>query len=306
MSNSSDSSGTPPEQPAGPPPGCPYHVGSPNVYGESDLTYNDYLKIPELLKLQVPQSEPAHHDELLFIIIHQAYELWFKLILHEMENSIRYMQSKSVLRARHFMKRSVEIMKLLVGQIHILETMTPAEFLQFRDRLMPASGFQSIQYREIEFLAGLKDETYLKHFKNRPDFLEILKKRMTETDLKSAYYHLLWELRGELGATMPKDAAELERAPEISEENKRAIMTAILPIYQQQEKHHALYLLSEALVDFDQYFSLWREHHVRVVERIIGFKQGTGGSTGVGYLRSTTIKKMFPYLWEVRTYLEKN
>lgn len=329
-----------------PPVGCPYHMntgggretgaagekpGNPNVYGQSDLTYNDYLKVSELLNLQVPQSEPAHHDELLFIVIHQAYELWFKLILHEMQNAIRYMREKNVLRAHHFMKRICEIMKLLVQQIHILETMTPAEFLQFRDRLMPASGFQSIQYREIEFLAGLKDESYLVHFKNRPEFLAILKNRMTEPDLKSAYYELLHNLGEQLGdrrgsidvqgasrgsgmsRKMPKDAAQLEyrikfdskMSPSELETAKMSIMNAILPIYQHQERHLALYLLSESLVEFDEYFSLWREHHVRVVERVIGFKQGTGGSSGVGYLRSTTAKKIFPLLWEVRTYLEK-
>ena len=233
------------------------------------------------------------------------------------------------------MKRICEIMKLLVQQIHILETMTPAEFLQFRDRLMPASGFQSIQYREIEFLAGLKDESYLVHFKNRPDFLAILKDRMKQPDLKSAYYELLHSLgeqlgdrrsatdrRGSLdrrgsidshGTVMPQDASALEYRIKFDskmdakerETAKSSIMRAILPIYQHQERHLALYLLSESLVEFDEYFSLWREHHVRVVERVIGFKQGTGGSSGVGYLKSTTSKKIFPLLWEVRTYLRK-
>lgn len=279
------------------------------MHGESDLTYNDYLKIPELLKLQMPQSDPAHHDELLFIIIHQVYELWFKLILHEMENAIRFMNERKVLRAHHFMKRVNEIMKLLVQQIHVLETMTPAEFLEFRDRLMPASGFQSIQFREVEFLAGLKDESYFGHFKNRPEFLEILKRRASQPDLRSAYYDLLHGLGSQLGdrrgmikgPAMPVDASKLEARGE-----KEAIIQAILPIYQDQENHLSLYLLSESLVDFDQYFGLWREHHVRVVERIIGFKRGTGGSSGAEYLISTTKKKLFPLLWEVRTYLEKS
>ena len=287
------------------------HGGGPVQVGSSDLTYNDYLKIPELLSLQQPQSEPAHHDELLFIIIHQAYELWFKLILHEMENAIRYMGEKKILRAHHFMKRITEIMRLLVQQIHILETMSPAEFLEFRDRLMPASGFQSVQFREIEFLAGLKDERYFAHFKNRPDFVEILRKRMGEHDLKSAYYELLHELGSQLGdrrstmkgPAMPKNAAELELKG--SPEDRNTILRAILPIYQDQENHLPLYLLSESLVEFDEFFALWREHHVRVVERVIGFKHGTGGSSGAEYLRSTTVKKAFPLLWEVRTYLEK-
>jgi len=293
--------------------GCPMNSGgdSPAVWGNSDLTYNDYLKVNELLSLQQPQSEPAHHDELLFIIIHQAYELWFKLILHEMENAIRYMGEKKILRAHHFMKRITEIMRLLVQQIHILETMSPAEFLEFRDRLMPASGFQSVQFREIEFLAGLKDKSYFAHFKNRPDFLETLKNRMAGPDLKSAYYGLLHELGSQLGdrrgiikgPSMPKNAAALEENG--TPEDRKAIIQAILPIYQDQENHLPLYLLSESLVEFDEFFALWREHHVRAVERVIGFKRGTGGSSGAEYLRSTTSKKAFPLLWEVRTYLEK-
>lgn len=294
------------------PPGCPMHVGQgegiPSVYGKSDLTYNDYLKIPELLGLQQPQSNPAHHDEMLFILIHQSYELWFKLILHEMENAIRFMNQKNVLRAHHFMNRVNEVMKVLVQQIHVLETMTPMEFLEFRDHLMPASGFQSIQYREIEFLAGAKDPSYYTHFKNRPDYLKILHQRAEGQDLRSAYYGLLHELGTQLGdrrgttkgPAMPENAVELEARGE-----KLPIIQAILPIYQDQENHLALYLLSEALVSFDQSMSLWREHHVRVVERIIGFKRGTGGSSGAEYLESTTRKKLFPLLWEVRTHLEK-
>lgn len=271
----------------------------PNVYGRTDLTYNDYLKVPELLSLQVPQSEPAHHDELLFIVIHQAYELWFKLILHEMENAIEFMTAGQVLRAHHFVHRIVEIMRLLVQQIHLLETMTPVEFLEFRDRLMPASGFQSAQFREIEFISGLKNEDYLHFFKHRPDYLALLEKRLKAPDMRSAYYALL----GKLGFPMPDQAAELERKG--NEEVQKKIIDAIKPIYQKPSDHLPLYLLSEALVSFDEYFALWREHHVKVVERIIGFKRGTGGSSGVGYLKTTTEKKCFPLLWEVRTHLER-
>ena len=272
---------------------------APNSYGQSDLTYNDYLKVPELLSLQVPLSKPAHHDELLFIIIHQAYELWFKLILHEIQTAIQHMEKKEVLRAHHFIKRTVEIMKLLVSQIHILETMTPVEFLEFRDRLMPASGFQSLQFREIEFRVGLKDERYLQFFKNRPEMIKALKRRMKEADLRSAYYDLLRAL----GFKMPEKASELELKGDTKA--KERIVKAILPIYQNPSNHLPLYLLSESLVDFDQYLSLWREHHVRTVERIIGFKKGTGGSSGAEYLRTTSSKKCFPSLWEVRTHLER-
>lgn len=271
----------------------------PRPYGRSDLTYNDYLKVQDLLTLQVHQSEPAHHDELLFIIIHQTYELWFKLILHELEKTVVQMQKEEVLLAHHFLKRVVEIMKLMVNQIHILETMTPKDFLEFRDRLNPASGFQSMQFREIEFLTGLKDERYLVFFKERPEVVAALKKRIAEPDLRSAFYDMLRRL----GFKVPNNAADLEsRGDQLA---RAAIIQAILPIYQNPGEHLALGLLAESLVDFDEYLQLWREHHVRVVERIIGMKRGTGGSSGVEYLRGTTSKKSFPLLWEVRTYLEK-
>lgn len=279
------------------PSGCPMHA-NPSVYGRGDLTYNDYLKVDHLLGLQNPQSSPAHHDEMLFIVIHQAYELWFKLILHEMENSISYMESGQVLRAHHFMNRINQIMKLLVQQIHILETMTPAEFLQFRDQLNPASGFQSTQFREIEFVAGLKDERYFQHFKHRPEYIARLEQRLHGKDLRSVFYALL---RKE-GFNVPENASEQEFSGDESIEG--AVIQAIKPIYQDPGKHSALYMLSESLVEFDEYLALWREHHVRVVERVIGHKRGTGGSSGVDYLRSTTVKKCFPRLWEVRTHLE--
>ncbi len=272
----------------------------PKQPASSDLTYNDYLKVPELLGLQQPQTDPPHHDEMLFIIIHQAYELWFKLILHELEHAARYMGEKKVLRAQHFVNRSVQIMKLLVQQIHLLETMTPVEFLSFRDRLNPASGFQSAQFREVEFFAGLKEERYLMFFKNRPDLIAILERRLKGDDLRAVYYKMLQGL----GFPVPDGASELERKDDQAAKEK--IIRAILPIYQNPSEHLELYLLSESMVEFDQYLALWREHHVRVVERVIGFKKGTGGSSGVEYLRSTTSKKAFPCLWDVRTYLVKN
>ena len=283
-----------------PPPGCPMHTAAPTGLEKNDLTYNDYLKITDMLSLQVPQSDPAHHDEMLFIVIHQAYELWFKLVLHEMATVMEYMDRGDPLSAHHFMKRIVEILRLMVQQIHVLETMSPIDFLEFRDRLMPASGFQSTQFREIEFLAGLKDEQYLKYFEHRPEFVEILKKRLAGRDLLTCYY----EMMQKLGYKLPLRAAKLERAGKPRDLDR--IMDAIRPIYQKPSKHLPAFLVTEALVDFDQSLGLWREHHVRVVERVIGFRRGTGGSSGVGYLKSTTSKKCFPLLWELRTRLEKN
>lgn len=276
--------------------GCPVHVVT-----NSDMTYDDYLKVPELLGMQHPLSTPPHHDELLFIVIHQAYELWFKLILHEMETAIACMQQKQVLRAHHFVSRIVRVMQLLVKQIHILETMTPVEFLEFRDSMKPASGFQSIQFREIEYLAGLKGpeaEKYLGFFRNRPDFLARLQRRLDQPDLKTTYYRLLIQL----GYKIPDAAIALE----ITDFDKamKQIIPGVLPIYQKPSEHLELYLLSESLVEMDEYFILWREHHMHVVERVIGAKVGTGGSQGVEYLRSTTTKKFFPALWDVRTHIK--
>jgi len=295
--------------------GCPMHAGGsglggygggsgpgnkdPSIYSANDLTYGSYLKVEELMALQMPQSNPAHHDELLFIVIHQAYELWFKLILHELDNAIRYMDEGRVLRAQHFMGRVTAIQKLLVQQIHILQTMIPSEFLHFRDLINPASGFQSLQFREIEFMAGLKDERYLTHFKNRPEMTAKLRERMAQPDLRDTFYKMLKKR----GMAMPENASELERKGD--EAVKKQILACLKEVYQHPEKNLPLYLLCESLVDFDQELALWREHHVHVVERVIGFKRGTGGSAGVDYLKSTTNKKCFPLLLEVRTHLEK-
>jgi tryptophan 2,3-dioxygenase len=282
--------------------GCPMHAQSPGGLVATDLTYNDYLKVGEMLSLQSPQSEPEHHDEMLFIIIHQTYELWFKLILHEMATVLGYLDQDDPLSAHHFLNRVVEILKLLVQQIHILQTMSPVDFLEFRDRLMPASGFQSTQFREIEFLAGLKDEVYLRYFEHRPEFVDLLKLRIRNRDLRTAYYDMMRRL----GYPMPAKAENAEKAGEIVDSKTGLkVIEALRPIYQKPSKHLPAYLLTEALVDFDQYLGLWREHHVRVVERVIGFRRGTGGSSGVAYLKSTTVKKCFPLLWELRTYLRK-
>jgi tryptophan 2,3-dioxygenase len=267
----------------------------PAVFRRSDLTYNTYLQVENLLGLQTCQSDPAHHDEMLFIVIHQAYELWFKLILLELENAMRYMAEGKVLRALHFLRRVVEIQKLLVNQIHILETMTPIEFLGFRDHINPASGFQSTQFRELEFFAGLKDESYFKHFEDERQ-LAALKRRLDEPDLWEGFQRLL-ALKG---FDMPEVVVR-GNTPAGPERDR--FMAALTGIYSDPEAHMDVYMLAEALVDFDTQLSLWRFHHVSVVERVIGHKKGTGGSSGAGYLRGTVEKKVFPLLWEVRSHL---
>ncbi len=273
---------------------------APRAIRSADLTYNDYLKVEELLSLQVPQSDPPHHDEMLFIIIHQAYELWFKLILHELERAIAFMNDVRPLRARHFVNRVVEIMRLLVQQIHIVETMQPIDFLYFRDHLMPASGFQSVQFREFEFAAGLKDPRYCTFFDNRPDLRARLEARLAADDLRTAWSRMMRAA----GLDVPlaaDDPAQRDR-PEVHD----AAVAGILPIFERPDDHMPLYLLNESLIALDEYLALWREHHVRVVARVIGWRPGTGGSSGVDYLKSTASKRAFPELWAVRTSLQRD
>lgn len=263
----------------------------------TDLTYNSYLKVPELLTLQVPLSEPPHHDELLFIVIHQTYELWFSLVLHEFEKALEHMEQGQVLRAHHFVRRVVAIQKVLLDQIHILETMSPIDFLSFRDRLNPASGFQSVQFREVEFMAGLKDPAMVKYFETQPAARARLEARLAGKDLRQAFYELLHRL----GLPMPP-MDQLDRADD-DPQMRVTILAALESVYAQPEDNLPLYLLCEALIELDEYLGLWRYHHCTVVERIIGRKKGTGGSEGVAYLMSTITKRCFPLLWEVRQLL---
>jgi tryptophan 2,3-dioxygenase len=256
----------------------------------SPLSYNQYLKVNELKQLQICQSSPAHHDEPLFIIIHQAYELWFKLILHEIDSVIEFLNQDNVFKATFFMRRIVAILKLLVQQIHILETMSPKDFLGFRYNLNPASGFQSSQFREIEIAGGARDEALLKHFEQDPVAYANLQARWQAPSLAECFYKLL----DRKGFKMPDSSGNEE-----SVQQER--ITQLLKIYEQPEKYPDLYDLAELFVDFDELIYLWRTHHVTVVERIIGFKRGTGGSEGVGYLQTTLRKRCFPELWQLRT-----
>lgn len=262
----------------------------PPEYGAGSLDYAEYLRVPELLRLQTPRSKPPHHDEMLFIIIHQAYELWFKLLIHEIETTIGYLQEGNLPRARHFSARIVEVLRLLVRQIHLLETMQPVEFLAFRDHLKPASGFQSVQFRELEFLVGLKEPKYLRFFDAAPEAQARLSRRLAGPDLGSAF---LDAVRRKGYRVPPADEAGfVGKAAE-----------ALRPIYEKPEADPTLYNVCERLLEIDETFHLWRQHHVGVVERIIGTKMGTGGSSGVSYLKTTTAKRAFPYLWEIRTRL---
>jgi tryptophan 2,3-dioxygenase len=262
-------------------------------YGDNPpLSYNKYLRVPDLINLQDCLSEPVHHDELLFITIHQAYELWFKQILHEIDAAISLTQEDRLPAATRAMVRIVEIEKLLVNQIHLLETMTPISFLGFRDELHPASGFQSMQFREIEFSSGLKDKTILNEFAEDRFAFDRLQERMLKPSLGEVFYQALERL-GFSDLTKDSD----QRGYELR-------TRAIVEILTHFEERYEEFQLAEVLMAHDEYFALWRSHHIKMVERMVGAKRGTGGSEGIGYLKTTLDKKFYPELWEARTYLD--
>ena len=255
-------------------------------YGKNPkLSYNTYLKVPELIELQETLSDPTSHDELLFIVIHQTYELWFKQILHEIDATINWLDEDRVFRANHSLKVVIEIEKILVSQIHILETMAPIGFLEFRDKLNPASGFQSMQFRELEFVSGAKDENLLEFFADDEFSTGHLRRRFDEPSLADVFWNLL-----------------KRRSFKVDTFDER--VTAIVKILEKTEKNPEIYILQDLLIEHDKNISLWRYHHVLMVERMLGSKRGTGGSEGVGYLKTTLSKRLFPELWEARTHLE--
>jgi tryptophan 2,3-dioxygenase len=266
--------------------------------GAKPLNYDEYLKVPQLISLQECQSEPAHHDEMLFIIIHQTYELWFRLMLHECDSAMAAMAADDVILAERQLGRVVEIQRILVPQIHILETMQPLDFLAFRDHLKPASGFQSAQFREFEFTCGLKDERVLAAFEDQPQALERLKNRLNSPALTNNFYQLL--ARRGFDVTVAPQRSQTQEWQEWQEKTSKEL----LKLYLAPAQNYDLYRLAERLVEIDEYTNLWRFHHLRMVERMIGSKIGTGGSEGVGYLQKTLNYKFFPELWHLRTYLE--
>ncbi|HSE31805.1 MAG TPA: tryptophan 2,3-dioxygenase family protein [Pyrinomonadaceae bacterium] len=268
-------------------------------YGDNaPLSYNKYLRVQDLINLQDCLSDPTHHDELLFITVHQAYELWFKQILHELDAAIVLLTEDRLPAAARAIERVVEIEKLLVTQIHILETMTPISFLGFRDQLNPASGFQSMQFREIEFISGLKDESILTEFRDDPFALSRLQKRMDSPSLSEAFFAAL----GRRGLIAPQVEANPGSGDQKSSYEARTL--AVLEILTHFEDRYEEFQVTEALLEHDEYFSLWRSHHIKMVERMVGAKRGTGGSEGIGYLKTTLDKKFFPELWEARTHLD--
>jgi tryptophan 2,3-dioxygenase len=249
------------------------------------LTYGSYLRLPQLLAQQVPQVDPPAHDELLFITVHQAYELWFKQLLHELEAVRDAMACVQMWRARQLLRRAHVIERLLVSQIDVLETMTPQDFLEFRSALAPASGFQSVQFRELEFLSGAKDSSFVARFRSLTDAERSrLARRLTEPSLWDAYLDLL-RLRG------------------LPARQDDQILASLVSVARDRDKHDDLWQLAEDLLTHDELSGLWRARHVQMVERQIGTKSGTGGSTGAPYLHSRVPLRYYPLLWELRDLL---
>jgi tryptophan 2,3-dioxygenase len=256
-------------------------------FGEqgAQLTYGSYLRLPQLLDSQHLESDPPAHDELLFITIHQVYELWFKQLLHEAAAARAAMSEGRLWWAQHLLQRVHVIERVLVHQIDILETMTPQDFLEFRQRLAPASGFQSVQFRELEFLSGAKDPAYVERFRGLTEAEQArLRSRLDEPTLWDAFL----------------DVLRLEGLPgETDEEVSGSLRT----VAHNREQYADVWAVSEALLQHDELAANWRARHVTMVERMIGSKSGTGGSSGSAYLRGRLSMRYYPLLWELRSEL---
>ncbi|KAA3605426.1 MAG: tryptophan 2,3-dioxygenase [Planctomycetota bacterium] len=259
-----------------------------------ELNYNSYLRVPELLGLQRVVSDPPHHDEMFFIVIHQSFELWFKEALHETDLLVQHLRSGSASKSLKVIKRINAIFQCLAQQIQLLHTLTPVEFAGFRDKLFPASGFQSVQFREVEFAYGLRDRFFLKFFEGNDFAMERLLKRLGEPSVYDEFLACLHRW----GIPVPEAvlARDVEKPYEIDPE----LVNVLRDVYLKPEDDFHLVLLFEALLDFDTLFSQWRATHVLMVSRTIGGQVGTGGSSGREFLESRLPYRFFPELWEVR------
>ena len=238
------------------------------------LSYSDYLKLDQLLQLQQPRSAPPEHDEMLFIVVHQVYELWFKLLLHEVDRCSEELSANDLFGAIVRFKRLRTVLKTLVEQLDVLETMTPLSFLAFRDRLESASGFQSAQFRMLEFALGQKRPEMLAHYAREGPLHAALQRRLGEPSLVDHFKGFL--ARRGVGADVQEGLVRLYKSePDVG-------------------------ILLELMTDFDEGLQEWRYRHVKMVERTIGNKRGTGGSSGVEYLKQTLFKPIFPDLWAIR------
>ena len=260
------------------------------------MTYGGYLRLETLLSAQQPLSSPPHHDELLFIIQHQTSELWFKLILHELRAAMRLVQQDQLEACFKILARVKHIQAQLVSQWAVLATLTPSEYGEFRHVLGPASGFQSLQHRLIEFLLGKKDRRFLEvhHGEERAQLQAALE---SPTLYDEFLRYLARKGFGIPGSVLQRDVTQ----PHLPDPTVRGV---IRTIYENPKDHWGAYEMCEKLIDVDEQLALWRFRHVKVVQRVIGWKRGTGGTAGVDYLKKLVDTLLFPDLWDVRTELK--
>jgi tryptophan 2,3-dioxygenase len=261
------------------------------------MTYDGYLRLDQLLSAQQPLSDPPHHDELLFIVQHQVAELWIKLMVHELRAAIAHLRADRLDPCQKIFARCKVVLRQLTEMWSVLETLTPSEYMEFRELLGPSSGFQSAQYRTMEFLLGNKNAAMLKVFAHDPDAQETLREALQSPGLYDEALRYL----ARRGHAVP--AAHLDRDWSKPHVFNADLVPVFERIYEDTEAHWQEYHLCEDLVDLETQFQLWRFRHMRTVMRIIGFKRGTGGSSGVGFLRQALELTFFPELFEVRTVI---
>src|SRR5687767_13958343 len=261
---------------------------------DRSVTYGSYLAVDELLALQRPRSEGPEHDEMLFIVIHQVYELWFKQVLHEIDHVIDLLAAREPHRAQHTLKRILTILKVLVAQLDILETMTPLEFQSFRQRLEAASGFQSDQFRQLEFVLGNKSNQAIERFADGTRARVALQQRFRAPTLWDAFLRYV----SREGYEIPSPLLSRDVTGKI--EPSAELQETLIDLYRKDPKHAEM---CERLVDLDEGLQEWRYRHFKMVQRTIGAKMGTGGSAGAQYLATTLMTPIFPDLWEIRSRL---
>ena len=268
----------------------------PNAPLSSETDYAGYLCLEPILASQKPKSK--QHDEMLFIIQHQTSELWMKLVVHELRAAVAYVKNDDLEPSFKVLSRVKQIMRMMFEQWAVLETMTPSDYALFRKALGRASGFQSYQYRMIEFLLGNKDTQVMGQLKQRPEIVEILTKDLNAPSLYEEFLRYL----DRKGIDIPTEC--VNRDFSVPREESKALVGVFKKIYDNPRLHWGAYEMCEKLIDIDQMFQLWRFRHMQTVERIIGFKMGTGGSQGAPYLRERARVHLFPELWSVRTEVE--
>lgn len=261
------------------------------------MTYAGYLRLDRLLSAQQPLSDPPHHDEMLFIVQHQVSELWLKLLIHELGAAIGHLRHDRAWQFGKVAARCKRVLEQLTAQWSVLETLTPSEYMEFRGILGPSSGFQSLQYRSVEFLMGNKNAGMLRVFAHDPEGQAALKEKLEAPSLYDEFLRYL----ARWGHAVP--AAHVERDWSTPHVLDQALVGVFERIYEDTGRYWREYALCEDLVDLETQFQLWRFRHMRTVMRIIGFKRGTGGSSGVGFLRQALELTFFPELFEVRTHI---